>query len=322
MKKILCTLLILILSVPVFAAEISAVTRQEEIPVYLEGEKLEFDVPPVISEGRILAPVRGISEALNAEILWNDETKTVEILLGDREISFCIGKNSVVVDGEEEEIDVSAQIISSRTFVPMRALAEALELEVAWNDETKTASLSLKKPLKKDYLIPVTYYVESEAFEGCVIACKTMVLSNHFQKEYTFEEILEKNGGGVYCNWGEEFCEGVSWQIIMDNELPLKEESEDWTASEYTVREKLSMIAETIEDSSGIIAQFAKDGKTHGVVITGFTAEGELIVCDPDTKSESPQNTLIKDSALAKMFELYTTEELLPYLTSMRMIAN
>lgn len=322
MKKIFCTLLILILSVPVFAAEISAITRQEEIPVYLEGERLLFDVPPVISEGRILAPVRGIAEALEAEVLWNDESKTVKILSGDKEISFCIGEKTVVMDGEEKEIDVSARIIAGRTFVPMRALAEALELEVLWDDEAKTATLSLKKPFKEDYIIPGTYYVKSEVFEGCVIACKTMVLSNHFGREYTFEEVLEKNGGGVYCNWGEEFCDGVSWQIIMDNELPLKEESEDWTASEYTACEKLYMIAENIKDSSGIIAQFAKDGKTHGVVITGFTAEGELIVCDPDTKSESPQNTLIKDSALAKMFDLCTADELLPYLTSMRMIAN
>ena len=322
MKKIFCTLLILILSAPVFAAEISAVTRQEEIPVYLEGERLLFDVPPVISDGRILTPVRAVSEALEAEVLWEDGSKTVKILSESKEISFCIGEKTVVVDGEEKEIDVSAQIIESRTFVPMRALAEALELEVSWDDETKTASLSLKKPLKEDYIIPVTYYAKSEAFEGCVIACKTMVLSNYFGREYTFEEVLEKNGGGVYSNWGEEFCDGVSWQIIMDGELSLKEESGDFAASEYTAYEKLYMIAENINDSSGIIAQFAKDGKTHGVVITGFTAEGELIVCDPDTKSENPKNTLIKDSALAKMFDLGNTDELLPYLTSMRMIAN
>ncbi len=322
MKKILCILLILILSMPAFAAEISTLTREEEVHVYLDGERLGFDVPPVISDGRILAPVRGISEALGAEIIWNDEIKTAEIVSKNRKISFCIGENIMIIDGEEKEIDVSAKIIAGRTFVPMRALAEALELDVKWNDETKSAALTLKKPLKKDYLIPVTYYVKSEAFEGCVIACKTMVLSNHFGREYTFEEVLEKNGGGVYSNWGEEFCEGVSWQIIMDNELPLKEESEYWMASEYTVREKLFMIAENIENSSGIIAQFAKDGKTHGLVITGYTAEGELIVCDPDTKSDKPENTPVKESCLAKMFDLYTTAELLPYLTSMRMIAN
>ena len=264
MKKTLCILLMLILSIPVFAAEISTLTREEEIQIYLDGEKLGFDVPPVISEGRILAPVRGISEALGAEILWNDEIKTAEIVSENRKVSFAIGENVMVINGEEKVIDVSAEIIGGRTFVPMRALAEALELDVKWDDETKSAALTLKKPLKKDYLVPVTYYVKSEAFEGCVIACKTMVLSNHFDRKYTFEEVLEKNGGGVYANWGEEFCEGVSWQIIMDNELPLKEESEDWMASEYTTREKLFMIAENIEDSSGIIAQFAKTGKSEG----------------------------------------------------------
>lgn len=322
MKRLLCLLFVLILSQPAFAAEISAVAREEEIPVYLEGEKIEFDIPPVISGGRILAPVRGISEAMGAEILWDDETKTAQILSADRQVSFCIGEKTMVINGEETGIDVAAEIIGGRTFVPMRALADALEFDVKWDEEIKSAFLSLKKPLGKDYMIPVTYYVKSDVFEGCVIACKTMVLSNHFDIEYTFEEILEKNGGGVYANWGEEFCEGISWNVIMENELPLKEESGDWTMSEYTVKEKLSMIAESVKDSSGIIAQFAKDGKTHGVVITGYSAEGELIVCDPDTVSDNPENTLVKDSCLAEMLELYTTEEILPYLTSMRKIEN
>lgn len=321
MKRLLCILVILIFSVPVFAAEISAVSRQEVL-VYLEDEKIEFDNPPVISGGRILAPVRRISEALGAEISWNDQSKTAKILSSDRSISFCIGQKTMVINGDETEIDVAAEIIGGRTFVPMRALAEALEFEVEWFDDTKTAFLSLKKPLGKDYKIPVTYYVKSGADEGCVIACKTMVLSNFFNREYSFEEVLEKNGGGVYANWGEQFCEGVSWRIIMGNELPLKEEEENWEKSEYSVREKLFMIANNLENSSGIIAQFAKDCKTHGVVITGYTAEGEIIVCDPDTNSDNPENTLIKDSCLAKMFGIYTTEELLLYLTSMRMIEN
>ena len=321
MKRFLCTLFVILFSMPVFGAEISALSR-EEVKVFVSGSQVEFLVEPIITDGRILAPIREISESLGAVVSWDDATKTAGISTEGLTVFFRVGQKTMLLNGTESELDVAASIIGGRTFVPVRALAEALGLDVEWKDEIKTAFLSLKRPLGKDYIIPVTYYVKSDAYEGCVLACKTMVLSNYFDKEYTFEEMLEINGGDVYTRWGEEYCEGVSWKVIMPNELELKEETGIWEESEYTTGEKLKLIADNIEDSSGIIAQFAKDGKHHGVVITGYTAEGELVVCDPDTKSEDPKNTLIADSCLADMFELYTTDELLPYLTCMRVIAK
>ena len=320
MKRIICILFILIFSTSVFAAEISTISRDEEITVYFEDTLLTFDTAPVISDGRIIAPVREISETLGADVAWDGDSKTAIISSGQCSVSFTIGEKTMLINGDETEIDVAAAIIKDRTFVPLRALAESLQLNVHWDEETKTAFLTLKKPLGKDYLISPTYYVASEEFEGCVIACKTMVLSNYFDEAFTFAEILELNGGGVYANWGPEYCMDLFWNVIFESELALKQETENWAESAFTPAEKLEIIASSLEGSSGIIAQFAKDHKTHGVVITGYTAEGELIVCDPDTNSDRPENTPIADSCLADMLDVYTTEEILPYLTSMRLL--
>ncbi len=46
---------------------------------------------------------------------------------------------NVVLNGELIEFDVPAQIINGRTMVPMRAIFEALDAEVEWDDETQTA---------------------------------------------------------------------------------------------------------------------------------------------------------------------------------------
>ncbi len=322
MKRILCLFFALIFSFSAFASEISTISREQDVTIYFKDSTLEFDASPVISDGRILAPLRGISEALGAQVEWDGNTKTAAISSDTLSVSFIVGEKIMILNGKEVEIDTAAAIISNRTFVPIRALTEAFGLNVKWVDETKTVYLSLKKPLGIDYMITPAYYVASAEQEGCIIACKAMVLSNHFNSPFTFEEILELNGGGVYANWGPEYCMDIMWNVIFESELELKLEMENWAESAYTTFEKLDIIAQELENSSGIIAQFAKDGKTHGVVITGYTAEGELIVCDPDTKSESPENTLIKDSCLAKMFNLYTTAELLPYLISMRKVEN
>lgn len=44
-----------------------------------------------------------------------------------------IGSQNITVDGTAKEIDVPAQIIESRTMVPLRALTESLGKEVFWD---------------------------------------------------------------------------------------------------------------------------------------------------------------------------------------------
>ena len=319
MKNFFCILLSLFISLPVFAADLSAVSREEEIPVYINNSLLSFETSPFVKDGRIIVPLRQISEALSADVSWDNGAMSAIITQGEKTVSFTIGEKIMVVDGEPFEIDAAAAIVNSTTFVPLRALSETLGFDVSWDINTSSVLIT-PYPVVDDYMIPCTYYVKSGSFEGCVIACKAMVLSNYFDKEYTYEEALQLNGGDVYANWGPEFCENLDWNIVLSSELLLKEESGDWSASEFTLPEKLEMIYDSLNDSSGIIAQFAKDGKTHGVVITGYTSDNELIVCDPDTKSENPENTLISESCLADMYELYSTKELLPYLVSMRVL--
>ena len=48
-----------------------------EIQVILNGERLEFDVPPQIINDRTMVPMRAIFEALGMEVEWNQETQTV-----------------------------------------------------------------------------------------------------------------------------------------------------------------------------------------------------------------------------------------------------
>ena len=48
-----------------------------EISVFVNGEKLAFDQPPVIQQDRTLVPMRAIFEALGATVLWDESTQTV-----------------------------------------------------------------------------------------------------------------------------------------------------------------------------------------------------------------------------------------------------
>lgn len=46
---------------------------------YVNGKHYKLDVPSQIVNGRTLIPVRFVAEAFGAEVIWDDETKTVHI---------------------------------------------------------------------------------------------------------------------------------------------------------------------------------------------------------------------------------------------------
>ena len=56
------------------------------------------------------------------------------------EIKLTIGKAEIVTNGAAKALDVPAQIIESRTMVPLRAIFEALGASVEWDDATKTVT--------------------------------------------------------------------------------------------------------------------------------------------------------------------------------------
>jgi len=74
MKKILFMTLALILMLSAFS-----VSAAEDIGVWLNGEKLEFDVNPIIINGRTLVPLRVISECMGADVSWEQSTGKVNI---------------------------------------------------------------------------------------------------------------------------------------------------------------------------------------------------------------------------------------------------
>ena len=62
----------------------------------------------------------------------------------------------MTINGAEKEIDVPAMIKDDRTLVPLRACAEAFDLDVDWNKNTRTAIV--KMPVE----VPVEEYYSYE----------------------------------------------------------------------------------------------------------------------------------------------------------------
>ncbi|WZL73801.1 copper amine oxidase N-terminal domain-containing protein [Clostridiaceae bacterium 35-E11] len=113
------------------------------IPVenVITKKDLKFDTPPVIKQGRTLIPVRAITEGFGAEVKWNPEERKVTIIKNDIEIIFQLDDTKVLVNGEEKDIDVSAQLMNNRTIVPLRFIVENLGLKIDYDADTETIEI-------------------------------------------------------------------------------------------------------------------------------------------------------------------------------------
>ena len=104
-----------------------------------------MDVAPYIKNDRTFLPVRFVSNAVGVaddNILWNDATKTVTILKGDRTVQMTINSKIMKVNGADIAIDVAPEIKSDRTMLPIRALSTALGCEILWDDATRTVTIN------------------------------------------------------------------------------------------------------------------------------------------------------------------------------------
>lgn len=104
------------------------------ISVYLNGEKLSFDVQPQIINSRTMVPMRKIFEELGTVVGWNNNTqRAISVKKGDV-VSVSIGGQYLTVNGEQKLLDSPPVIISGRTLVPVRAIAESFNCDVEWYD--------------------------------------------------------------------------------------------------------------------------------------------------------------------------------------------
>ncbi len=117
-------------------------TWEEDIRVIVNGDEVVFpDQKPAIVNDRTLVPLRAIFEALKAEVEWDDETKTVTSKKGDISVSLAIDSDRLYQNGQEKILDVPAQIMNGRTMVPVRAISEAFQCQVGWDQNTRTVTV-------------------------------------------------------------------------------------------------------------------------------------------------------------------------------------
>lgn len=131
----------------VTSAVLSSITAFAQTPsVYLNGEEMTFEAAPYISEERTMVPFRAIFEAVDADVMWDEETKTVIAVKSSGEettsIALQIGSDTAFVNGATVTLDKPAEITSDFTFVPLRFVMESLGADVKWDQDSYSVTIT------------------------------------------------------------------------------------------------------------------------------------------------------------------------------------
>ena len=160
----------------------NAAKNNDSIKVQLNDGLIDFTdekgevVEPQIINGRTMVPMRKIFEVFGAEVGWNGETKTITATTPEKVLTLQIGsdKASIATSGDVEEITLDSVPVvkGGRTLVPVRFIAESLDLRVGWVSEEKTVvildtafiweTLEREVPtfyeyITQEYVMPETY---------------------------------------------------------------------------------------------------------------------------------------------------------------------
>jgi len=171
-KSIVLSMMIVVITlmsslVPAYASQ-----RDSVIRIQIDGETLHIpsnDQQPVIIDGRTLVPLRAVMEALGFTVYWDSGQRAAYLFMDVRPsimvplqnvpeqkgYAISIGarhhfhgnlytSNTRDANGVVITLDVPPQLINGRTMVPLRAIAEAADMDVAWNSANRIAVINTR----------------------------------------------------------------------------------------------------------------------------------------------------------------------------------
>lgn len=194
-RKILTlTLAIIMLLMP--ADALAKRYQKRDIPLngIIVNDHIVFsDVAPYIKNSRTYVPIRFIAEELGFDVKWDAKTKKVSMSDGKSTVELTIGSKTMLVNGKKVKLDAPAEIKDQRTFVPLRAIAEAFGKKVEYSNDYRAVCIGDDVRFNKNYR--VVYYYDTidpviTDYEINIVTYR-MIVNGEEKRFETVEELID-----------------------------------------------------------------------------------------------------------------------------------
>jgi len=114
------------------------------IRIFIDGQLLQTREAPVAIGGYTMVPLRGIFEALQARVVWNQKAQTVTATKRDTTVVLTLGARTATINNQTVTLDAPARAIRGSTMVPVRFVSEALGDDVVWDKLSQSVLITTK----------------------------------------------------------------------------------------------------------------------------------------------------------------------------------
>ncbi|MFR2891760.1 stalk domain-containing protein [Peptoniphilus grossensis] len=128
----------------------------------INGEGKKMDAKPFIKNDRTLVPLRFIVEAIGGEVNWDNDNRLVTVNSKGKNIELPIDSKTIKIDGKDVNIDQAAIIKGDRTFVPIRFIAENLDMLVNYINDTREIEISSYEDKKSENNTDLTQVLDEK----------------------------------------------------------------------------------------------------------------------------------------------------------------
>jgi hypothetical protein len=194
-------------SIPSFAATNPDVTVNGTFVNWTDAR------PYIDGNNRTMVPLRASMEACGLDVSWDGTKREAMVTDGYTVVKVPIDKRVITINGKNKNIDTNAVIKKGRTYLPIRAVAEAFGFNVCWSNADKLVSLI---KLGKTY----EYYME---YTGITMGKFTMSSKGLGYFRFYYDEssdMTDVQPASMFKYNGETIIKYGALVVILDGASP------------------------------------------------------------------------------------------------------
>ncbi|CAN5625698.1 hypothetical protein BH11ARM2_BH11ARM2_05240 [soil metagenome] len=124
-------------------AAVLLLLHARDVDVYFNDRMIPMDAKPIVRGSRVLVPLRGVAEALGANVRYVEGENKVFLKRGDRTVEMSIRSAEMMANMKPVRVDQPPMVVGGRVLVPLRFVSQYLGAKVTWHAAKRRVDISL-----------------------------------------------------------------------------------------------------------------------------------------------------------------------------------
>lgn len=96
-----------------------------------------------IENGRMMIPLRAVSEKFDSKVVWNQAQKSITIVRDKRELLLRVHSRTAFLNNIALSLDTPVKMDKGTTYIPARVFAEAFGGTALWSKQERKATITI-----------------------------------------------------------------------------------------------------------------------------------------------------------------------------------